>query len=150
LTDDSTASAAAPSDRAGRLLARIEAVPFGRWHRKPRIVIGTATFFDAFDALSLAFALSGTFAFLAAASSLTRLISYVLSIAALPTIRRQADEETRAQAYRLKGNYVIPVLALVLCSWIAFQSTADAWLLTGGLLLLGLLLYSVAHQRVQH
>lgn len=35
----------------------MEAVPFGRWHRKPRIVIGTATFFDAFDALSLAFAL---------------------------------------------------------------------------------------------
>ncbi|HSD69783.1 MAG TPA: APC family permease [Woeseiaceae bacterium] len=101
-------------------------------------------------ALSLAFALSGTFAFLAAASSLTRLISYVLSIAALPTIRRQADDETRAQAYRLRGNYAIPVLALVLCSWIAFQSTADAWLLTGGLLVLGLLLYSVAHQRVQN
>ncbi|NNC63573.1 MAG: MFS transporter [Gammaproteobacteria bacterium] len=35
----------------------MEAVPFGRWHRKPRIVVGTATFFDAFDALSLAFAL---------------------------------------------------------------------------------------------
>jgi putative MFS transporter len=35
----------------------MEAVPFGRWHRKPRIVIGTATFFDAFDALSLAFAI---------------------------------------------------------------------------------------------
>jgi putative MFS transporter len=35
----------------------MEAVPFGRWHRKPRIIVGTATFFDAFDALSLAFAL---------------------------------------------------------------------------------------------
>ncbi|HSG64409.1 MAG TPA: MFS transporter, partial [Gammaproteobacteria bacterium] len=57
MTDDSTATAAATPDRAGSLLARIEAVPFGRWHRKPRIVIGTATFFDAFDALSLAFAL---------------------------------------------------------------------------------------------
>lgn len=56
MTDGSTTSAAA-TDRAGRLLARIEAVPFGRWHRKPRIIIGTATFFDAFDALSLAFAL---------------------------------------------------------------------------------------------
>ena len=54
LTDNSTAAGA---DRAESLLARIEAVPFGRWHRKPRIVIGTATFFDAFDALSLAFAL---------------------------------------------------------------------------------------------
>ena len=50
-------STAADTDRAEHLLARIEAVPFGRWHHKPRIVIGTATFFDAFDALSLAFAL---------------------------------------------------------------------------------------------
>jgi APA family basic amino acid/polyamine antiporter len=97
--------------------------------------------------LSLIFAISGSFAFLAAASSLTRLISYVLSIAALPSIRRQADAETRAQAYRLKGGYVIPVLALLLCIWIAVQSTAYSWLLTGGLLVLGLLLYTVARQR---
>ncbi len=98
-------------------------------------------------ALSLIFAISGTFAFLAAASSLTRLISYVLSIAALPAIRRQADAETQAQAYRLKGGYAIPLLALLLCIWIALQSTADSWRLTGGLLVLGLLLYTVARQR---
>jgi amino acid transporter len=98
-------------------------------------------------ALSLVFAVSGSFAFLAAASSLTRLISYVLSIAALPSVRRQADAETRAQAYRLKGGYAIPVLALLLCIWIAAQSTAYSWLLTGGLLVLGLLLYTVARQR---
>jgi MFS transporter, putative metabolite:H+ symporter len=42
---------------AGALIARLESVPFSRWHRKARIVIGTATFFDAFDALSIAFAL---------------------------------------------------------------------------------------------
>ena len=40
-----------------RLMARMENVPFSRWHTKARIVMGTATFFDAFDALSLAFAL---------------------------------------------------------------------------------------------
>ncbi len=97
--------------------------------------------------LSLIFAISGTFAFLAAASSLTRMICYVLSIAALPTVRRQADAETLAQAYRLKGGYAIPALALLLCIWIALQSTAYSWLLTGGLLVLGLLLYTVARQR---
>jgi putative MFS transporter len=43
-------------DAAG-LLSRIEAVPFSRWHTKARVVMGSATFFDAFDALSLAFAL---------------------------------------------------------------------------------------------
>ena len=39
------------------LLARIELAPFSRWHAKARIVMGSATFFDAFNSLSLAFAL---------------------------------------------------------------------------------------------
>jgi MFS transporter, putative metabolite:H+ symporter len=42
---------------AAILLARMEQVPFSRWHAKARIVMGSATFFDAFNALSLAFAL---------------------------------------------------------------------------------------------
>ncbi|TKH07512.1 MFS transporter [Peribacillus simplex] len=45
------------SDRASELLTRMESVPFSRWHIKPRIIMGSATFFDAFDALSLAFVL---------------------------------------------------------------------------------------------
>src|ERR1044071_4758201 len=43
-------------DSAG-LIARMESVPFSRWHAKARVVVGSATFFDAFSALSLAFAL---------------------------------------------------------------------------------------------
>jgi len=42
---------------AASLIARLENVPFSRWHTKARVVVGSATFFDAFDALSLAFAL---------------------------------------------------------------------------------------------
>jgi putative MFS transporter len=42
---------------AASLLLRMEQVPFSRWHRNARIVMGSATFFDAFNALSLAFAL---------------------------------------------------------------------------------------------
>ncbi len=42
---------------AGALLARMESVPFTLWHAKARVVMGSATFFDAFNALSLAFAL---------------------------------------------------------------------------------------------
>jgi MFS transporter, putative metabolite:H+ symporter len=37
------------------LVRRIESVPFSRWHRRARIIVGSATFFDAFDALSIAF-----------------------------------------------------------------------------------------------
>ncbi|MGR9403500.1 MFS transporter (plasmid) [Rhizobium leguminosarum] len=48
-----------PSDsgRAAALTARFEAIPFTPWHRRARIVMGSATFLDAFDALSLAFVL---------------------------------------------------------------------------------------------
>ena len=42
---------------AASLISRLENVPFSRWHTKARVVVGSATFFDAFDALSLAFAL---------------------------------------------------------------------------------------------
>lgn len=44
-------------NRASELITRMESVPFSRWHIKPRIIMGSATFFDAFDALSLAFVL---------------------------------------------------------------------------------------------
>jgi putative MFS transporter len=43
--------------RAPDLIARLESVPFSRWHLRARIIVGSATFFDAFDALSLAFVL---------------------------------------------------------------------------------------------
>src|SRR5262245_4415706 len=39
------------------LLARMESVPFSRWHIWPRVIIGSATFFDAFTALALASAM---------------------------------------------------------------------------------------------
>jgi len=97
--------------------------------------------------LGLVFALSGTFEKLALASTLTRLISYVLCICALPAIRRKATDEERKEAYQLKGGYAIPIVALVLCLWIGAQSTLEAWLITGGLLLVGLVLYALAARR---
>ncbi len=39
------------------LIARLESVPFSKWHLRARVIMGSATFFDAFDALSLAFVL---------------------------------------------------------------------------------------------
>jgi MFS transporter, putative metabolite:H+ symporter len=42
------------SAKAAELIARIESVPFSKWHIRPRVIMGSATFFDAFTALSLA------------------------------------------------------------------------------------------------
>lgn len=98
-------------------------------------------------ALGLAFALSGTFEYLAIASSLTRLIGYVLCIAALPVIRSRATPEQKAEAYVLKGGYTIPAAAMILCLWIGAQSGADSWKVTGALLAGGLVLYALAAKR---
>ena len=37
------------------IVARIERLPVSGWHRFVRVVLGTATFFDAFDAVTIAF-----------------------------------------------------------------------------------------------
>ena len=39
------------------VVARIERLPISTWHVKARVIIGVATFFDAFDALAIAFVL---------------------------------------------------------------------------------------------
>lgn len=97
--------------------------------------------------LGLVFALSGSFVWLAVASSLTRLITYVMCILALPVIRRRASAEDAAESWRLRGGYLVPAIALVVCLWIAAQSGARSWLVTGGLLALGLALYALAAKR---
>lgn len=40
---------------AARIVARIERLPVATWHAKVRLVVGAATFFDAFDTLAIAF-----------------------------------------------------------------------------------------------
>ncbi|HKW53199.1 MAG TPA: MFS transporter [Stellaceae bacterium] len=55
--DRALSASTSPDDAGAALIQRLEAVPFSRWHMKARIVMGSATFFDAFDALSLAFVL---------------------------------------------------------------------------------------------
>src|SRR5262245_679811 len=37
-----------------QIIARVERLPVSWWHVKTRIIIGVATFFDAFDALAIA------------------------------------------------------------------------------------------------
>lgn len=46
------------SDKSASLLvARMERVPITNWHQRARLIVGGATFFDAFDALSISFIL---------------------------------------------------------------------------------------------
>lgn len=45
------------STTADSLLARLERIPASAWHVRTRVIVGIATFFDAFDILALAFVL---------------------------------------------------------------------------------------------
>jgi hypothetical protein len=94
-------------------------------------------------------ALTGSFVRLAIASSLTRLITYLVCIAALPVIKGQADTATLARAFRIKGGYTIPFIAFCLCLWVTSHSSADSWKLVGVLLAAGLVLYWLEQMRIR-
>ena len=93
--------------------------------------------------MALVLALSGTFVQLAIASSVVRLLSYIVSIASLPAVRRKADEETRRNAYRLRGGYVIPAIGLAICCWLLLQSKSESWQVVSILLAIGGLMYAL-------
>ncbi len=93
--------------------------------------------------LGMGLALSGTFVQLAIASSLARLIAYMVCIAALPAVRKQASEETRRNAYRLRGGYAIPIVGFAICLWLMLQTTRENWIAVGLLLSVGVALFLV-------
>ncbi len=94
-------------------------------------------------------ALSGSFVRLAIAASLSRLIVYLVCIAALPVIKRNADSATIASAYRIKGGYTIPLIALGLCLWMASNASSESWGLVGVLLVVGLVLFWLEQLRIK-
>ncbi len=100
-------------------------------------------------ALALFLALTGSFVKLAVASSVARLLAYVVCIGSLPAIRRKADEETRQQAYRLPGGYLIPLLGFVICIWLLMQSKAESWKAVGILLAIGIVFYWIEKKATQ-
>jgi len=98
-------------------------------------------------ALCLGLALSGTFTALAIASTLSRLLAYLLCIAALPRVRAAASDAVRREAFRLPGGFAIPALSLVLCLILIAQSTLANWLAVGALLAVGLVFLGLARRR---
>jgi len=91
--------------------------------------------------MALVLALTGSFVKLAVASSVTRLLGYIICIASLPAIRRNASDETRKNAYRLKGGYSIPVVGLLICVWLLMQSKAESWIVVSILIAIGMFFF---------
>jgi amino acid transporter len=118
---------------------------FGRIHPRFHTPGNSVLLFGAF---CLLLALTGTFKLLIGASSLARMIAYVLSIGGLPSIRRQASAEVAAKAFRLPLGFLIPVIALTLCLWIAASAPPSAWYLLLGQAAVGVLLYALVRFRL--
>lgn len=95
------------------------------------------------SSMALFLALTGSFVQLAIASTVVRLLGYIISIASLPAIRKQASEESRTQAYKMRGGYAIPIVALLLCFWLLAQSNARSWVVVGSLLIIGWVFYAI-------
>ncbi len=119
-------------------LARMGSLPawFGVIHPRTRTPLNSIVFYAA---VGLVLALSGSFVWLAVVSTLARLLSYILGVAALPVLEKRI-EKTEGQ-FRLHGGYLVPVIALVLCLWLITFASVTAWLTTAVFFALGSLLY---------
>ena len=86
---------------------------------------------------STLFAVWGGFLALAAASTLSRLLTYVITAAALPMIEHR---EGRINPL----HFVVAVLAFAASVWIASHADQQAWTMFGVLVVVGTVLYFVA------
>ena len=94
-------------------------------------------------AMALVLGLSSNFVELAIGSSVVRLLGYIICIAALPVIRRNASPEAQEAAWRLPGGYAIPLIAMVICVWLVAQSKGEDWIKVSILLAIGIVLYLI-------
>jgi amino acid transporter len=122
-------------------LARLGSLPawFGRVHPRFRTPVNSILFYAV---VGLVLALSGSFIWLAVISTLARLLSYILGVAALPVLEKRI-EKTDCQ-FILPGGYLVPALALLLCLWLVTFASLTAWLTTAGFFVLGSVLYKVS------
>ncbi len=125
-------------------LAQMRSLPdwFGSVHPRYHTPVNSIVFYAV---LALLMALSGSFIWLAVVSTVARLLSYILSVAALPVLERKL--ETSAGHFRLRGGYLVPVLAMLLCLWLVTFAAATAWLTTAAFFVLGSIFYLFSTRR---
>lgn len=95
-----------------------------------------------YGVMAVLFSLWGGFIALAAASTLTRLLTYVISAAALPVIEQRLGVFSRA-------HLLAAMLALGLSCWIASHADAKSWIMFGLLVAIGSILYVFAQRPIR-
>ena len=99
----------------------------------------------AFGGIALLMALTGSFVWLAVLGTIARLFLFLLVYAALPKLRADAGE----RALPSLGLALTLLLATALCLWAIAQTERDAWLMLGGTVLVGSLLFGLARRRLR-
>jgi amino acid transporter len=115
---------------------------FGEVHPRFHTPAKSIYFYALF---TIVLALSGGFVWLAAMSTVVRLMVYVLCIATLPVLNRKLGEYDGQ--FSLRGGMVIPVVALVVSIWLTTHASMKSWVVTGVFMLLGSVLYLVTRHR---
>ena len=91
--------------------------------------------------MSFLFAVFGSFIWLAATAVFSRLIVYILTCAAVPTLRKRYADRG---GFVLPGGYLLPLLGIAASGWLTLQVGLDSLVLTVLLILIGSTLYAVA------
>lgn len=111
---------------------------FGKVHDKYSTPANSIMFLGV---LAFFLAISGTFVYLAAASTLARMIAYIICMVSLPVIRKKADQETLDNAMLLPFGYLIPIIAIIVCTFAILQADIINWAYIIGFIVLGSGLY---------
>jgi amino acid transporter len=110
---------------------------FGGVHARYHTPANSILFYGVF---SVVLALSGGFVWLAAMSTVVRLLVYVMSIATLPVLHRKVGEYEGQ--FRLPGGMAIPVLALLVSLWLMTHAKMQSWLITAAFIAVGAVLFT--------
>lgn len=124
-------------------LARDGSLPacFAWVHKKYQTPHFSLWFYGLF---CLVLALSGSFVWLAVMSTLARLLTYIVSIAALP--RLEKTTEVIEDQFTLPGGMLIPAVAMLLCLWLISFASLESWLTTLVFMAVGSAFYMMSRQ----
>lgn len=115
---------------------------FGKVHERWATPANAICFVGA---VSLVLALSGSFIWLAAMSTVARLIVYGSCILALPRLEARADPGTAP--FTLPGGHLIPLMGLVTSFWLILHASARSWFVTAIFVAIGTAFYIVTRHR---
>ena len=103
----------------------------------------------AYGGLATLLALSGGFVWLAAMSTVVRLLVYMAVVSTLPRLQQQMPGDEGK--FQLPGGMTIPVLAFALSLWLLTHASLKSWVFTGGFILAGFVVYALVrlHRQVR-